>query len=232
MKGARFPDPAPPRAVLAVDAAGPVVGAAVWRAGSPEPAHVFEERIVRGADARLVPAIAAMLPDDLDLVAVTVGPGAFNGLRVGLAAALGVAVARGVSVAPASSLLARAALVEAPRVLAVLDARKGRLYGGWFAGGPNPRPLGPELDAEPEAVLAADPGEGAFVAVGEGTRLLAEAVARAGGAVAERPDRSPAPALARLALAGLLEPVDPARVGLRYLRPGVRPRPEPEEAKR
>ena len=89
-------------AVLGIDTAGPVVGAAVVGWGPP---RQWSCRIVRGADGVLLPAIADLVAPATPLagVAVSVGPGAFTGLRVGVATALGIAVSRGVPVICVSS---------------------------------------------------------------------------------------------------------------------------------
>ena len=80
--------------------------------------------------------------EELDGIAVPAGPGSFTGLRVGAALALGIAELRGVPLF-APSTLAVVAEAGAPdgarRVLATLDARRGRRYaavleragGGW-----------------------------------------------------------------------------------------------------
>ncbi|MFN7142583.1 MAG: tRNA (adenosine(37)-N6)-threonylcarbamoyltransferase complex dimerization subunit type 1 TsaB, partial [Myxococcota bacterium] len=119
--------------LLLVDTAGPVVGLAAFAGDSA--VHVASARVASGTEAWLGEHVGTALErlGALDRVAVTVGPGAFTGIRVGVAAALGVAFARRVPVAPLSSLALRACLAPGqPRVLALLDARKGKVYAGWF----------------------------------------------------------------------------------------------------
>lgn len=215
--------------VLGIDTAGPVVGVALL---APEGCRAWSARVVQGADSALLPAIAALLgredgpaagawegalaPGGVDLVAVSVGPGAFTGLRVGVSAALGLALSLGVGVVALSSLQARAALVRAPWVLALLDARKQRVYAGLFDSTSElPVALGPEVDLAPEAVWPGPP----FVAVGEGAVAFRHEVEAAGGAVAEGADRSPAPAVARLGRLLAATAQDPGEIALRYLRP-------------
>lgn len=214
--------------VLGIDTAGPVVGAALL---GPEGYRSWSARVVQGADGLLLPALGALLghgdpapagewegelgPGPVDRVAVSVGPGAFTGLRVGVAAALGVAFALGVPVVPVSSLMARAALAPGGRALAVLDARKRRVYAGLFdTTAELPRALGPEVDSPPEEVWPAPP----FLAVGEGALLHAARVEAGGGRLVERPDRSPALAVARLGLLLGELAVDAGEIALRYLR--------------
>jgi tRNA threonylcarbamoyladenosine biosynthesis protein TsaB len=76
---------------------------------------------------------AGMGWSSLDRIAVGVGPGAFTGLRVGIATARGLAQSLGIELVGVSSLraLAEPALRAEPdgdRVLAVLDARRGEVF--------------------------------------------------------------------------------------------------------
>ena len=207
------------RYVLGIDTAGPVVGAATWADGGI--IGMWSERIVRGADGVLLPAIDALLTEAdarghrLARVSVSTGPGGFTGLRVGVSTALGIAMARGVGVVAVSSLAARAALApDEPRVLAMLDARKSRVYAGVFdTRGGMPRAMGDELDVAPECAMPA----GAFVAVGEGALVYADAVGAAAGRVVPDAGASPAAEVARLGLQG--QETAPDRIQLRYIRP-------------
>jgi tRNA threonylcarbamoyladenosine biosynthesis protein TsaB len=88
----------------------------------------------------LLPMCEAVLDEaglrrgDLDVLAVGRGPGAFTGVRLAVSAVQGIALALDVPVVPVSSLAALA--LQAPdngaRVLAVIDARMGEVYAGWF----------------------------------------------------------------------------------------------------
>ncbi len=199
-------------AVLAIDTAGPVIGAAVVGEGTP---RVWSARAGRGSDAVLTPAIAELIAGaaHLQAVAVTVGPGAFTGLRVGVASALGVAMARGLPVLAVSSLEVRAMLVSEPVVLALLDARKKRFYGQVF----DTRGLTPvALNAPQDAPLTELFPSSGFVAVGEGVETQKMEIEAAGGVVG--PSESPAEQLGRLALTRLEMAVEPAEIALRYLR--------------
>ena len=67
---------------------------------------------------------------ELEGLAVSVGPGSFTGLRVGIATVKGLALALGLPVAPVPTLDALAATLpfaDAP-VCPLLDARKGEVY--------------------------------------------------------------------------------------------------------
>ncbi len=204
--------------LLAVDTAGPVAGVALLRGSSLEGSWCA--RVVRGAETRLAPAIGELLRGrQPSAVAVAQGPGAFTGLRVGVATALGLAVAADCPVVPVSSLQARAGLVpDRERVLALLDARKGRFYGGLFdTRPPVPVLIDNEGDLPLDELLRTEPA----VAVGEGAAVARDAVLAAGHRVALLPDANPATALARiaavlLASGGAIAPWD---FRIRYLRP-------------
>ncbi len=144
--------------------------------------------------------------DGVDRIGVTVGPGSFTGLRVGLAFALGLGAALGRPVVGVSTLDALAASVPAEGlVAAVIDARRGQVYGRLFRDG---APLG-EAEAWPLETardrILAEAGQGGVLLVGSGAALLAETFPELAGAQIE-PLAAPNPeALARLTMA-----VDPA----------------------
>lgn len=82
-------------------------------------------------------------PGDLDAVAVSVGPGSFTGVRIGVAAAQGFAFALGIPLAAVGTLegLAEAALdtdwgVPGALVLPLVDARRGEVYASLYRVGP------------------------------------------------------------------------------------------------
>ncbi len=87
----------------------------------------------------LAPAIQALLAGadrrlaDLRLVAVSVGPGSFTSLRVGVTTAKTLAFALGIDVIGIGSLDALAAQAPpAPRVDVGIDAGRGQVYAGVF----------------------------------------------------------------------------------------------------
>jgi tRNA threonylcarbamoyladenosine biosynthesis protein TsaB len=102
----------------------------------------------RDQAARLLPTIASVLRAagvgrrEIALLAVTVGPGSFTGVRIGLAAARGLAVALDVPLAgirTTSALLAEADEAVGRRGVAAIDSR----LGDWFCalGGADPTPF-------------------------------------------------------------------------------------------
>lgn len=208
------------QSILAIDTAGPVVGVCMW---SDEDSHVWTARVGRDADSAIGPVLAEMLSLSSPVaVAVTIGPGAFTGLRVGVSAALGVATALGIPVVPISSLVARAHLVETDdRVLALLDARKSRFYGQWFHG--QSGTLSPSGEAQ-DLPLGELLHGGRFVAVGEGALVAADAIRAAGGVVSQRAGECPVSMVGKLAWSARDRAVDPGQVALAYLRePDARP---------
>ncbi|MEE9552875.1 MAG: tRNA (adenosine(37)-N6)-threonylcarbamoyltransferase complex dimerization subunit type 1 TsaB [candidate division Zixibacteria bacterium] len=72
---------------------------------------------------------------DIEGVAVSIGPGSFTGLRVGLAAAKGICWARGLPMAGVPSMKALAACVKSDRelFLTVKDAKRDEFYYGGFS---------------------------------------------------------------------------------------------------
>ena len=212
------------KTVLAVDSAGPVVGACLL---SGEEEFGWSERVGRGADTALIPAMADLLTQthQVDLVAVTVGPGAFTGLRVGVAAALGVAVARKVPVVCVSSLEARASLHVGESVLALLDARKSRVYAQWFdCSGSFPVARNEAVDAKLTSVFPSVP----FVAVGEGALLDPDLIRSVGGRMCADPAQSAAPAVGRLARIRSGTAMAADEVALAYLRDADAQKPAPK----
>ena len=80
---------------------------------------------------------AGLRPSDLAAIAVTIGPGSFTGVRIGMATAKGLAYALDVPLGGLSTLeaLARAALPltgDALRLCAVIEAGKGEVYAALF----------------------------------------------------------------------------------------------------
>lgn len=132
--------------------------------------------------------------DVVDRIGVTVGPGSFTGLRVGLAFAQGLGAALSRPVVGVSTLDALAASASAPDIAALIDARRGQVYARiWRDGvaeGP-PEALSLEQAAERVSGLAAG-----AVLVGSGAVLIADAAP--GAAVLDLAGPSPE-ALARLA---------------------------------
>lgn len=130
--------------ILAFDTATSACSAALWEDGAVR-ARRFET-MTRGHAEALMPMIAEVMDEaaaefsGLDLIAVTVGPGAFTGLRIGLAAARGMALAAAVPCLGVTTLEAVAGGVpEGERagatLLVVLTTKRQEVYAQAFDAG-------------------------------------------------------------------------------------------------
>jgi len=210
--------------VLAFDTCFGAVSVAVqWKGGRGEKLlrEAYEPRATGHAE-RLFPMMAevmsgAGLPfSAVDRIAVTLGPGSFTGVRVGVAAARALALAMGKPVVGMTSLavMARRAgeslgeTCAGRRLVVAVDARRDMIYVQLFADGAVEASDAMLLTHESAALLI---GQGPALIVGSGAAAVAAAVRTAGGAVAARlPELEPhARALALVAHA--LAPVDPVK---------------------
>jgi tRNA threonylcarbamoyladenosine biosynthesis protein TsaB len=137
------------RPLLAIETSGAGGGVAVVR----DDGSVVERMLAddaagtarpSGRGRMLVPAIAAALEeagvdrDGIRSIAVSIGPGSYTGLRIGVTAAKTMAWALSCDLAAVSTLEAIAvdALERAPalarRIVPVIDARRGELYAAAF----------------------------------------------------------------------------------------------------
>jgi tRNA threonylcarbamoyl adenosine modification protein YeaZ len=211
--------------ILALDTALPAVSVCVLDAGAAEPLAIESCAMERGHAEAVMPMIARVMAQveggffSLDRIAVTVGPGSFTGIRIGVAAARGIALARGIEAVGVSTLAAFAAPLlfdDGDGIVAsAIDARHDQIF--FTAYGPGGRVL-----ASPRILPLRDAcrllGAGRVRAVGSGANLLRAEAARQGGEIlvvnaAASPDIL---AVARLGLAA-----DPANAPARplYLKP-------------
>ena len=185
--------------------------------------YILDVRITHSE--RLMAAIDQLLSDagwtarDLEGLAVTVGPGSFTGLRVGLSTVKGLALALAIPVAAVPTLDAMAAMLPyaALAVCPVLDARKREVYASLYRwDGLGMRRQWDYLAIAPDD-LARRLDEPVIV-VGDGAETISSPFARR----VEPPRRGPAPAVvgalgcARLARGDTVAAADLVPI---YLRP-------------
>jgi tRNA threonylcarbamoyladenosine biosynthesis protein TsaB len=130
------------------------------------------ECIVQGIDQLL--SEAGIEGSGIDGVAVSVGPGAFTGVRLAIAAAQGLALSWDRPVVPVSSLAALAAGYAPDRgehvVLSLLDARMGEVYAGWFSvSARKVRAIGDEAVLAPDS-LVRPAGVSGYTVLGSGLK--------------------------------------------------------------
>lgn len=193
------------------------------------------EPMATGQAERLMPMIQDAMAEaglafaELDRIAVSVGPGTFTGMRIGVAAARALSLALGIPIAGFTSLEVMA-MNPAFRgqdccsegVAIAIDARRGQVYFQPFT------PDWPPQCAEPRIVSIAEAAAaGIRVFAGSGGALVAEAARQAG-----REARAVLPTLApnmahALPLAATRSPVAGPPRPL-YLRP---PDAKPQDGK-
>ena len=160
-----------------------------------------------GHATRLLPLVARVLDragigwEEVDRIAVGVGPGTFTGLRIGIATARALARARGIPLVAVSTLQSLALARPHPdavpagldAVLAVLDARRSEVFAAsWRIDEASefdsallpPRVLAPEALAELVSPLGP-----ATLAIGDGAVAFREVLERSGSFIPE--DDSP-----------------------------------------
>ncbi|HEV7306661.1 tRNA (adenosine(37)-N6)-threonylcarbamoyltransferase complex dimerization subunit type 1 TsaB [Ensifer sp.] len=143
--------------VLALDTSGSGCSAAVYdsetaavlgRSGA-DLGKGHAERLMEFVDEAL--AASSRTLADIDRIAVTVGPGSFTGIRVGVAAARGLALALGKAAVGVSTLAVLAeglrAITPGKAVLAAIDAKRDEVYVQAFDAAGHPL-------ADPQALAA------------------------------------------------------------------------------
>jgi tRNA threonylcarbamoyladenosine biosynthesis protein TsaB len=165
--------------------------------------------VLYGALEQLLARHGAALRD-VDLFATACGPGSFTGVRVGLACIKGLAEATGKPAVAISNLEAIARFGKGPLRAALLDARRGEVYGAVYDA--EGRIVVPETVGKLETFLAVLP-ECEIVFVSPDFTTF-------GGALPEAPRVTAPPALAG-AIAQIAcerEPRDPAALDANYVR--------------
>jgi tRNA threonylcarbamoyladenosine biosynthesis protein TsaB len=181
-------------------------------------AITHSERLMSAVDRLL--ADCGLAPADLDGLAVSVGPGSFTGLRVGLATVKALAMALDLPVAAVptlDALAARLPFADAP-VCPILDARKGEVYLSlyrWREGG-----MAREWDylaLPPE--LAAARLDAPVILLGDGIEACRPWLSRLGAGVRMAPPAQRLPSAAAVAGLGRAALAAGAGVGAESLAP-------------
>ncbi len=209
-----------PMNLLVIDTALDRCSVGVAAAGRPH--ALASETIGRGHAERLFGMVAAAMAEaglgfpDLERIAVTIGPGSFTGVRVGIAAARGFALVTGCPVAGIGTLDAIAAaareMAGAVPVMAVLDAKRDEVYARAFDAAGQPLWA---AEAGPPATFAARMGDG-MVTAGSGARLVAAVHPEA---LTQIIHEDTAPDIAVLVRLGLAAPPPSGPPRPLYLRP-------------
>jgi len=222
--------------ILAIDTALETCAACVMAEDAEAPLAAESLPIARGHAESLLPLIERVIArveggfEAIDRVAVTVGPGSYTGLRVGLSAARAIGLSTGkpvVGVGTLSALLTPllAETVEGT-IAAVIDARHDAVYVQALGSGDGLAPAHLPVDEAAERL-----GSGPVVLTGSGAPLLAAALAERG--VEARVANVAGPDIVSVASLGLV--ADPAQALPRplYLRgPDARPQDHARIARR
>jgi tRNA threonylcarbamoyladenosine biosynthesis protein TsaB len=205
--------------VLAFDTAASACSVALGRGNAiiarerREMRHGHAEALLPMIDRVMV--AAKLDRREIEIVAVSIGPGGFTGIRAGLAAAHGLALAARTRLVGVTSFAAVAALIAESdaALLVALDSRREDLYVQLFDGNGNPRRepqalllpaldrfVGEALGGAP-LVIAGDAAAAAAAALGsrDGVSTIAGSAPDAGGVLAAAagqiaaPDRRPRP---------------------------------------
>jgi tRNA threonylcarbamoyladenosine biosynthesis protein TsaB len=222
--------------LLGIDTSTAVAAACVLRDDgqafeiAPEPAALKRRPAHAG---ELMPAVAKVVErsglgwQELDAIAVGVGPGSFTGLRIGVATARALGVATGLRLRPVSSLAALARGIDetgsGTAILPLIDAKRGEVFGAAYEAG---RELWAPFVASPEK-LVERVGDAGFspLSAGDGSIRFRGVLETAGIRVA--PDDSGAHVVRALHICRLAEaaPGEPPEAVLpEYLRaPDAKP---------
>lgn len=112
---------------------------ALWRDGELLGERLLSEGLNHGShlheELRRLTMGAGVAPAEVDLLAVSQGPGSYTGLRIGLAVGRTAAYALGkpLLAVPSLDVLAENAPADAPAVATLLDAKRGEVYACLYA---------------------------------------------------------------------------------------------------
>ena len=152
--------------ILAIESSGPTAGVALLDGDSPAAgwaASAEEGRRARSLVKDVNSALRSIKrrPQDVDVVAVSIGPGSFTGLRVGVVFAKTWCYATGAKLVAVDTLLAAAANSppDVSHAFAVADAQRGDLFVGEYRRDPGRMRRGGSIQGRDD--------QGAFTRIGE-----------------------------------------------------------------
>jgi tRNA threonylcarbamoyladenosine biosynthesis protein TsaB len=224
--------------ILAIDTCFPALSVAVGRnIGSPVAQIVARtEPMATGHAERLMPLIVELLVDaDLSIeqvnrLAVTIGPGSFTGTRIGIAAARALKLARGLPIVTFTSL---EAIALSPHIkpgpgedlVIAVDAHRGEAYTQVFDGATRAAAGSPRIVGMTDLATLARGRP--VLAAGTAAEAVVNAITVAGGAARGRASMIFPDMAAAVGLAAERNP-SPSSVEPLYLRP---PDAKPQDGK-
>ena len=173
--------------ILAIDTALQALSVCVSQNNPDIQTHSETIQMLRGQAEALMPTIERVLSkaqlevSDLDRISVTIGPGSFTGIRVGLAAAKALGRVCQKPVLGISTLAVLAApLIEKQQgdmIVSAIDARHDNIYMQVYTG-TGRSVFGPKIISLRDAIRMI--GSGPIQCVGNGSALLAQIAEMAG----------------------------------------------------
>lgn len=124
--------------LLAIDSATRKVGVALYDGTQVIHEAVWESKNYHTVE--LAPAVhtalqrAKLVPEDIEVIAIAIGPGSFTGLRIGASLAKGLAMAQHIPLIGVSTfeILSAAQPLVDEQLAVVLQAGRSRLAVGWY----------------------------------------------------------------------------------------------------
>jgi tRNA threonylcarbamoyladenosine biosynthesis protein TsaB len=211
--------------LLGIATATSQVGVAL---GGPDgPLGSLQVRQGRRHAELLVPAIetltrmAAIGTQQIGRIAVDIGPGLFTGLRVGVATAKALAAALDIPIVGCSSLdlLAHPHRRQDRVVASVVDAKRGEVFWALYRpDGAHTTLITEATVSSPDVLVEELAGRGGVLAVGDGARRYADALATLSGVELGGPEDDHPSAAVLVELAATRPSVPLNEITPRYLR--------------